>query len=62
MAPARIEDDTIVVDEAEREYKKDKNTGVYKEAFAQSAATTNYENEINGENPAKYPLYLPCKP
>ena len=65
MAPALIDhtvgDPTSV---AEKEYEKDKRQGVYKEAFAQSAQTTNYETEINGSDtvtPAKYPQYLPCK-
>ena len=63
MAPSAV--DTVATNDAEREYKKDKVQGVYKEAFAQSSATTKYETEINGdpENgvaPAKYPNYLPC--
>jgi len=49
--------------DAEAVYKKDKNQGTnYKEAFAQSAKTTNYELEIRGSEkaaPAKYPHYLP---
>jgi len=49
--------------DAEAEYKKDKNQGTtFKEAFQQSAKTTNYELEISGsENsrPARYPHYLP---
>jgi hypothetical protein len=65
MAPARVDytvgDSTEV---AEKEYQKDKKQGIYKEAFAQSAHTTNYDTEINGSDtviPAKYPHYLPCK-
>lgn len=63
MAPALI-DHTIVDGTAEKEYLKHKKQEVYKEAFAQSAYTTNYEAEINGtpeSAPAKYPHYLPCK-
>ena len=62
MAPVAVETNN----EAEREYKKDRKQGAYKEAFAQSTATTNYDTEINGDEakgilPAKYPNYLPCK-
>lgn len=41
---------------------KDKSQGTYKEAFAQSAHTTNYEAELKGSAkhpPAAYPHYLP---
>ncbi len=61
MAPALI--DRTVGDAAEATYKKNKDQENYKEAFAQSAATTKYETEINGSDtiaPAKYPNYLPC--
>ena len=68
MAPALIDntivDHTVENDSAEKEYLKHKKQEVYKEAFAQSAHTTNYEAEINGtpdSAPAKYPHYLPCK-
>lgn len=48
---------------AEDLYKKDKNQGTnFKEAFQQSAKTTNYELEISGSEkskPARYPHYLP---
>ena len=63
MAPALI-DQTVGDANAEKEYLKHKKQEVYKEAFAQSAHTTNYEAEINGtpeSAPAKYPHYLPCK-
>lgn len=62
MAPAAIETSPDV--KAEHEWQK---AGIvagktHKEAFAQSADTTNYEGElkgINGHAPAKYPHYLP---
>ena len=65
MAPALI-DHTIAgsTATAAKEYEKDKKSGIYKEAFAQSVHTTNYETEINGSDtvtPAKYPHYLPCR-
>ena len=61
MAPLM---DTPLKDvDAEALYKKDKNQGTsYKEAFQQSAKTTNYELEISGSEkskPARYPNYLP---
>jgi hypothetical protein len=61
MAPSLVE--RTVDDVAEKAWKKDRDQGSYKEAFSQSAATTNYETEINGSDtviPAKYPNYLPC--
>ncbi len=62
MAPSLVE--RTVDDVAEVVTKKDRAQSNYKEAFSQSAATTNYEAEINGSEkapPAKYPNYLPCK-
>ena len=62
MAPALVE--TLPNTNAEVTYEKDKKQANYKEAFAQSAASTKYETEINGSDtiePAKYPHYLPCK-
>lgn len=62
MAPSLVE--RTVDDVAEKAWAKDKQAGSYKEAFAQSAATTNYETELNGSDtvaPAKYPNYLPCQ-
>ena len=62
MAPSLV--DRTVDDVAERVHKKDQQQGNYKEAFSQSAATTNYEAELNGSDkapPAKFPNYLPCK-
>lgn len=50
---------------AEREHKKENINGAgsgHKEAFAQSAASTNYEGELKGTGkfaPARYPNYLP---
>lgn len=48
---------------AEELYKKDKNQGTnFKEAFQQSAKTTNYDLEIHGSEkskPARHPKYLP---
>ena len=62
MAPALV--DRTVDDRAEAEatYMKNKRQEIYKEAFQQSATTTNYDTEINGSDivkPAKYPHYLP---
>ncbi|KAF4552772.1 Alpha-ketoglutarate-dependent sulfonate dioxygenase-like protein 1 [Elsinoe fawcettii] len=62
MAPIAVETSPDV--KAEREWQKEGlNSGkTHKEAFAQSAATTNYDGELKGANghaPAKYPLYLP---
>lgn len=64
MAPALIETplSTSTDNRAENVYAKDKQGGVYKEAFAQTAEKTNYEGELNGVGkfpPAKYPNYLP---
>lgn len=64
MAPALVERPVDNSNLSEAVWKKDKVQGEYKEAFSQSAATTNYETEINGsetQKPAKYPNYLPCK-
>lgn len=64
MAPSLVDRTLDDATEAERQYKKDKNQGAYKEAFAQSAASTKYDTEINGSDtiaPAKYPNYLPCQ-
>ncbi|RMY05690.1 hypothetical protein D0867_09946 [Hortaea werneckii] len=47
---------------AERLETKNKRESTYKEAFAQSAATTNYDGELKGSAkhpPAAYPHYLP---
>ncbi|KAI6803509.1 TauD-domain-containing protein [Hortaea werneckii] len=47
---------------AERLKTHDKRESTYKEAFAQSAATTNYDGELKGSAkhpPAAYPHYLP---
>lgn len=66
MAPALVETPTQqgAGPAAELEWqKKELNKGrSHKEAFAQSASTTNYEGElkgIDGHAPAKYPHYLP---
>ena len=66
MAPGLVEnlaDRTASDQQAEQTYKKDKGQGAnYKEAFAQSAAATNYEGELKGSEkhpPAAYPHYLP---
>ena len=64
MAPSLVER-TTVDNTAEITYKKNKDQENYKEAFSQSATTTNYDTEINGSDtikPAKYPHYLPCEP
>lgn len=64
MAPALIEVpqnssvDKVVDKTADETWAKDKQTGNYKEAFAQSARTTNYEGELKGSDkhpPAAYP-------
>ena len=65
MAPALV-DHTVgdSTTQAEKEYQKNKKSENYKEAFSQSAQTTNYETEINGSDTvaaAKYPHYLPCR-
>jgi len=66
MAPGLVEtlaDTNISERQAEQVYKKDQVQGAnYKEAFAQSAAATNYEAELKGTEkhaPAAYPHYLP---
>ena len=64
MAPALVETTTAQVTPAEVQWqKKEINKGrTHKEAFAQSAASTNYEGELHGTSkhaPAKYPHYLP---
>lgn len=64
MAPALIEtpQPTSADKAAEKVWAKDKRQDGYKEAFAQGAASTNYDGELNGINgfaPAKYPHYLP---
>ena len=64
MAPSLVDQTVEDTKTSEVVWKKDKDQGNYKEAFSQSAATTNYETEINGSEtqaPAKYPNYLPCK-
>lgn len=61
MAPALISEPSVD-NVAETVYAKDKQTDGYKEAFAQSASSTNYEAELKGTGkyaPAKYPNYLP---
>jgi len=66
MAPgALIETTPVYASSAVRSdgAAKDKQQGVYyKEAFAQSAASTNYDGELKGSSrhpPAAYPNYLP---
>ncbi|KAK5116079.1 hypothetical protein LTR85_009361 [Meristemomyces frigidus] len=63
MAPGLVE--TVAdrtVDQKTEEVTKDKRQAEYKEAFAQSAKSTNYEGELKGSAkhpPAAYPHYLP---
>ena len=60
MAPGLIE--AVVDRQADQITRKDQLQGAYKEAFAQSAHSTNYEAELKGSAkhaPAKYPNYLP---
>ena len=64
MAPGLVETlpDRSTDQQAEKLATKDQRQGDYKEAFVQSAKTTNYDAEINGSAkhpPAKYPNYLP---
>lgn len=56
MAPALVEN-TVGVD-GDAQWAKNKNQSDYKEAFQQTADSTNYDIEINGSDtfaPAKYP-------
>ncbi|KAK5131126.1 hypothetical protein LTR08_001274 [Meristemomyces frigidus] len=63
MAPGLV--DTVAdrtVDQKVEQVIAETPQGVYKEAFAQSAHSTNYEAELKGSakhSPAKYPHYLP---
>ncbi|KAF2768064.1 TauD-domain-containing protein [Teratosphaeria nubilosa] len=64
MAPALVETSTYQTLERKQvdEPAKAGRDGVYKEAFAQGANTTNYEAELKGSAkhpPAAYPNYLP---
>lgn len=64
MAPGLVENTlNDVSDVAEKEYIKDKlQSTESKEAFGQSAKTTNYDVELRGDGkhaPAAYPHYLP---
>ncbi|SMR51145.1 unnamed protein product [Zymoseptoria tritici ST99CH_1E4] len=64
MAPGLVENTlNDVSDVAEKEYIKDKlQSTESKEAFGQSAKTTNYDIELRGDGkhaPAAYPHYLP---
>jgi sulfonate dioxygenase len=63
MAPGLVDNlPDRSVNDAETLYKKDKNQSAqYKEAFSQSAASTNYEGELKGSSkhpPAKVRMTL----
>lgn len=62
MAPALVEPTLFAQPAADRKaeqaWRSDKRQAAYKEAFQQTASSTNYENEINGTDghePAAYP-------
>lgn len=64
MAPGLLEPvaDRTIDTEPERKLNNDSHETGYKEAFAQSAKTTNYEGELKGSGkhpPAAFPHYLP---
>lgn len=64
MAPGLVENvaDRTVDQKTQDVTAKDQPQHVYKEAFAQSAKSTNYEGELKGSAkhpPATYPHYLP---
>ncbi|KAK4540659.1 hypothetical protein LTR36_008990 [Oleoguttula mirabilis] len=64
MAPGLVENvaDRTVDQKTDGVASKDKTQAAYKDAFAQSAKSTNYEAELKGSAkhpPAAYPHYLP---
>lgn len=64
MAPGILEHTAVTLSESDVHRKDDtvRSVPVYKDPFAQGAASTNYEGELNGTDgyaPAKYPHYLP---